>query len=493
MKRGFDNKKYIKIQSENILKRVKMFDNKLYLELGGKLFDDMHASRVLPGFEPNAKIEVLKSLKDKLEIIFCINASDIEKSKINSNVNLTYDMDLLRLIDELRKIGFKVNNVVITLYKNQPAADVFRKKLARRNINTYIHTYTKGYPTDIDTIVSDEGYGANEYIETSEPIVVIAAPGPGSGKLATSMSQLYHEYKRGVKAGYAKYETFPIWNLPLKHPINVAYEVATADLKDVNMIDSFHLEEYGLKAINYNRDLEIFPVLKKIMYKITGEYIYKSPTDMGVNMVGFCITNDELVKEASNQEMIRRYYKGLADYKKGLVDEEVPKRIKILIDEANIDINSRKVVKSSLAKTEIEHVPVIAMELNKKKIITGKNTAIMTAAASLVLNALKEFAHIADDINLLSPVVLEPMLKLKKDIFGNDKRMLDLQEVLFGLSICSSNNTLCEKALSKLDKLQNLEAHSSFFISNMDEAMLRNLGVNLTSEAEFYSKNLFLE
>lgn len=493
MKKGFDNSKYIKIQSKNILKRVQMFDNKLYLELGGKLFDDMHASRVLPGFKPNAKIEVLKTMKDKLEIVFCINASDIEKNKINSNVNLTYDMDLLRLIDELRNLGFKVDNVVITLYKNQPAADVFRKKLARRNINTYLHTYTKGYPTDIDTIVSDEGYGANQYIETTKPIVLIASPGPGSGKLATAMSQLYHEYKRGVKAGYAKYETFPIWNLALKHPINIAYEIATADLKDVNMIDSFHLEEYGLKAINYNRDLETFPILKKILYKITGQYIYKSPTDMGVNMVGFCITDDDLVKEAAHQEMIRRYYKSLADYKKGLVDEEICQRIKVLIDEANIDINARKVVKAAKEKTDKEQVPVIAMELNKKKIITGKNTAIMTAAASLVLNALKEFAYIADDINLLSPLVLEPMLKLKKDIFGYEKSMLNLQEVLYGLSICSCTNTLCEKALSKLNKLQNLEAHGSFFIPSVDEAMLRNLGVNLTNEAEFYSKNLFLE
>ncbi|NLA33368.1 MAG: DUF1846 domain-containing protein [Tenericutes bacterium] len=493
MKKCFDNNKYIKLQSAEILKRVKIFDNKLYLELGGKLFDDMHAARVLPGFKSNAKIEVLKTLRKKLEIIFCINAEDIASNKINSNVNLTYDIDLLRLIDELRNLGFKVDNVVITLFTGQPAAILFRKKLARRNIKTYIHTYTKGYPTDVDTIVSDEGYGANDYIETTEPIVLIASPGPGSGKLATALSQLYHEYKRGIKAGYAKYETFPVWNLPLKHPLNIAYETATADLKDINMIDSFHLEEYGVKAINYNRDLKIFPILNKILYKITGEQIYKSPTDMGVNMVGYCITDNEEAILAANQEMVRRYYRSLADYKKGIVDEETPQRIKILLDEANVDINIRKVVSHAYNKTKKEKVPVIAMQINSHKIITGKNTIIMTAASSLILNALKEFAHINDDINLLSPSVLEPMLKLKKEIYGNDKSMLSLQEVLYGLSICSSNNTLCEKALSKLDKLKNLEAHASFFIPIGDEKLLSNLGINLTTEPEFYSKNLFWE
>lgn len=492
MKTGFDNKKYIKMQSENIMKRVKMFNNKLYLELGGKLFDDYHASRVLPGFKYDAKIEVLKSLKDKLEILFCINASDIEKNKINSNVDLPYDLDVIRLIENLRKIGFTVNNVVITLYKGQPSADTFRKKLERMNIKTYIHTYTKGYPTDIETIVSDEGYGANPYIETTKPLVVVAAPGPGSGKLGTSLSQLYHEYKRGIKSGYAKYETFPIWNIPLKHPVNLAYEAATADLKDVNMIDYFHLEAHGETAVNYNRDLEVFPVLKRILNKITGEDLYSSPTDMGVNMAGFAIKNEEIVKKACFQEIIRRYYKSLSDYKNGRVDDDVPQRIKLLLDEANIKLEDRKVVKYALEKSEKENVPVLALELTSKKYITGKNTNIMTCSASCIINALKVLTKIDDDIKLLSPQVLEPMLKLKKELQKTNTPLLDLDDVLLGLSICSSTNPIIEKALTKLNKLQGLEAHASHFISKSDEAALRKLGINLTTEPKFYSENLFL-
>ena len=485
MKIGFDNKKYIQMQSENIMKRVKMFDNKLYLELGGKLFDDHHASRVLPGFKTDAKIEVLKSLKDKLEILFCINANDIEKNKINSNLDIPYDLDVIRLIDNLRNIGFLVNNVVITLYNNQPSADIFKKKLERMGINTYIHKYTKGYPTDIDTIVSDEGYGANPYIETTRPLVIVAAPGPGSGKLATSLSQLYHEYKRGVKAGYAKYETFPIWNLPLKHPVNVAYEAATADLKDVNMIDYFHLEAHKKTAVNYNRDLEVFPVLKRILNKITGEDLYSSPTDMGVNMAGFAITNDEVVRDACNQEIIRRYYRSLSDYKNGRVDEDVTQRIKLLIDESNIKLEDRKVVRYALEKSEKEKVPVLALELSNKKYVTGKDTNIMTCSASCIINALKVLTKIDDDIKLLSPQVLEPMLKLKKELYKTDKPLLNLEDVLLGLSICSSTNPIIEKALTKLKDLSSLEAHASNFLSKDDESALRKLGINLTTEPVF--------
>ena len=488
MRIGFDNEKYIKLQSEEILKRVEMFDNKLYLELGGKLFDDYHASRVLPGFKYDAKIEVLKSLKDKLEILICINSSDIEKNKINSNVNLPYDLDVIRLINVLRNLGFMVNNVVITLYNGQPSADKFRKKLERMNIKTYVHTYTKGYPTDIDTIVSDEGYGANPYIETTRPIVVVAAPGPGSGKLGTSLSQLYHEYKNGIKSGYAKYETFPVWNIPLKHPVNVAYEAATADLKDVNMIDYYHLEKHGETAVNYNRDLEVFPVLKRIINKITGEDLYSSPTDMGVNMVGFAITDNEVVEDACRQEIIRRYYKSLTDYKNGVVDEDIPKRIKLLFDEVNASIEDRKVVSKALKKSNKEKVPALAIELNKNKIITGKNTDIMTSAAACVINCLKVMSKIDDDIKLLAPQVLLPMLELKRNIYNNKKALLNLEDVLLGLSICSSTNPLLEKILPNLEKLKGLEAHSSHFMLKEDEALLRKLGVNTTTEPNFYDE-----
>ena len=485
MKVGFDNDKYIKLQSEKILERVKMFDNKLYLELGGKLFDDYHAARVLPGFRYDAKIEVLKSLKDKLEILFCINASDIERNKINSNINLPYDLDVIRLINHLRSIGFIVNNVVITLYKGQASADKFRKKLERLNIKTYVHTYTKGYPTDIDTIVSDEGYGANPYIETTRPIVVVAAPGPGSGKLGTSLSQLYHEYKKGIKSGYAKYETFPIWNIPLKHPVNVAYEAATADLRDVNMIDYYHLEKYNETAVNYNRDLEVFPVLKRILNKITGVDLYESPTDMGVNMAGFAISDDNVVRDACKQEIIRRYYKSLADYKNGIVDDDVPQRIKLLFDEVNAKIEDRKVVLKSLDKFYKENVPVLALELENGNIITGKNTDIMSCSAACIINYLKEVTKIDDDIKLLSPQVLIPMLDLKKKLYNNQSALLNLEDVLLGLSICSSTNTLIEKALTNLEGLNGLEAHCSHFITKEDENILRKLGINTTTEPVF--------
>lgn len=488
MKIGFDHEKYIELQSENILKRVEMFNNKLYLELGGKLFDDFHAARVLPGFHVDAKIEVLKKLKDKLEILFCINASDIEKSKINSNIELTYDMDVLRLIEELRGLGFTCNSVVITLYKGQPSADVFKKKLERMNIKTYLHTFTKGYPTDIDTIVSEEGYGANEYIKTTKPIVVVAAPGPGSGKLATCLSQLYYEHKNNNKAGYAKFETFPIWNLPLKHPVNIAYEAATADLKDINLIDNFHLEKYGVTAVNYNRDLEMFPVLKKILNKITNEDIYSSPTDMGVNMIGDAIIDDEVVKNAAYQEIIRRYYRAMCDYKMGVVDEDIPQRINLLLNEVNSSIEDRKVVVPALEKSKKEGVPAIAIELSDGRIITGKNTKIMSCSASAIINSLKELAGINDKIDLLSPNVLNPMLKMKEEINNNKKKLLSAEDVLLGLSICKVTNPLIDEALSHLDELKHCEAHASHFLPSNDVTLIRKLGMNLTNEAEFYIK-----
>lgn len=479
---GFDNKKYVKIQSEKIKERFKLFD-KLYLEIGGKLFDDNHAARVLPGFLSDAKINMFKELKKDLEIIFCINANDIEKNKTRGEYGITYDTEVLRLISDSQKLGFSVNSVVITLYKNQISVDKFIKKLNRNGIKTYIHTFTKGYPTDVDTIVSEEGYGANPYIETTKPLILVNAPGPGSGKLATCLSQIYHEHQRGVNAGYAKFETFPVWNLPLKHPVNLAYEAATADLKDVNMIDPFHLQEYGITAVNYNRDIELFPVLKSILNKATGKDIYKSPTDMGVNMVGFCITNDKIVQESAKREIVRRYYHETNNYKLGLSDEDSYKRIKLLMNELSIEEDYLEVVKPALTKSKKENVPVIAMKVGKK-IITGKQTDILSPASSLIINAIKELTKIQDDINLLSPKVLEPMLKLKKDMSSSEIR-LQLPEVLTALSICSATTPIIEKALNNLKKLKGAEAHATYIVTNGDKKTFQNLNINLTCEPEY--------
>ena len=426
MKKGFDNDLYLKVQSERIKERLKKFDNKLYLEFGGKLFDDYHAMRVLPGFESDSKIRMLLELKDICEIVFCINAGDIERNKIRADYGITYDMDVLRLIDQLKSLGLQVNSVVITLYKGQPRAESFKKKLEARGMKAYIHTPTKGYPTDVETIVSEEGYGKNPYIETTKPLVVMTAPGPCSGKLATCLSQLYHEYKRGVQAGYAKFETFPVWNLPLKHPVNIAYEAATADLKDVNMIDYFHLEKYGIRSVNYNRDLEVFPVLKDILLKITGEEIYSSPTDMGVNMIGKCIIDDQVVQEAAKAEIIRRYYQALCDCKTGNGDTETAERIKVLMNELDLKESNRTVVKAALDKAAKEKRHVISLELPNGKIITGKQTDLLNPASSLLINAMKELTHIPDEIDLLSPSVLEPIQKFKSKT--KEHETLNLQE-----------------------------------------------------------------
>ena len=491
MKKGFNNKKYVEVQSKRIKEKINEFD-KLYLEFGGKLFDDYHASRVLPGFEPDSKIKMLLELKDITEIIMCINAKDIERKKIRADYGITYDMEVLRLIDEFTNLGLSVNSVVITLYTGKESSKKFINQLEKRNIKTYVHTPTKGYPTDVDIIVSDEGYGANPYIKTTKKLVVVTAPGPSSGKLATCLSQLYHEYKRGVKAGYAKYETFPVWNLSLKHPVNVAYEAATADLKDVNMIDSFHLEKYGVTAVNYNRDLAVFPVLKAILYKITGENIYYSPTDMGVNMIGFCIDDNDVISSASRQEIIRRYYKALCDYKTGDADEYVYKRIKILMNELEIDpLKERKVIDVARNKSSNEDLPVIAMELSNGKIITGKKTEILSPASSLILNAIKELTKIPDDVDLLSKSVLEPILKLKP-LGNHTSNSLNLEEVLIALCICSATNPIVKKALKNLSKLSGLEAHASFMVYNGDLNTLKKLNINLTCDPVFYSNNLFM-
>jgi len=487
MKKGFDNELYVKLQIQTIKERIKMFNNKLYLEFGGKLFDDHHAKRVLPGFELNSKIRLLEELKDQCEIIFCINAKDIEK-KIRADYGISYDMEVIRLINIMRKLGISVNSVVITLFKGQTSVNRFKEKLESMNVKTYIHTPTKGYPTDVDVIVSDEGYGANPYIETTKPLVIVNAPGPSSGKLATCLSQLYHEHKRGIKAGYAKFETFPVWSLPLKHPVNVAYEAATADLNDRNMIDSFHLEAYGIKAINYNRDLEVFPVLKNILNKISGEDIYKSPTDMGVNSIGSCIIDDEVVQIAAKKEILRRYYKALVDTKTNDSDEEIPKRIKLLINELKIDKSILKVIEESINKEKNSNSKAMAMELDNGKIITGKQTKLLSPAASLILNSIKYLTDIPDEIDLLSPSVLKPILKLKKESLNNITT-LNLNDVLIALSICSTTNPMAAKALKNLKKLKNCDCHATYIVEKADLEALRSLLINLTCEPVF--NNIF--
>ena len=466
-----------------------MFD-KLYLEIGGKLFDDTHAARVLPGFERDSKIKMFLELKNDLEIIFCINARDIEKNKTRAEYGITYDNEIIRLINHSKELGFFVNSVVITLYHNQSSVDKFIKRLNRQGIKTYIHTFTKGYPTDVDTIVSEEGYGANPYIVTTKPLVLVNAPGPGSGKLATCLSQLYHEHKNGINAGYAKFETFPVWNLPLKHPVNIAYEAATADLNDLNLIDAFHLEAYGETAVNYNRDLEAFPVLKNILTKITGKDIYKSPTDMGVNMVGNCIKENDIVSFAAKKEIVRRYYQEMCNYKMGLVDEETPQKIKMLMNELNINESIMEVIEPCLNKAKKENKPVISLKLPNKKIITGKQTDFLSPASSLILNAIKEITKIPDDIKLISPNVLKPILEYKKNTNSYDQT-LQLSETLIALSICSATNPIIKKALENIKKLDGCEAHASYIVHNGDLKELKKLNICLTCEPVHLSDTLY--
>ncbi len=490
MKIGFDNELYIEKQSKCIKDRIKMFD-KLYLEIGGKLFDDYHAARVLPGFKANAKIKMFEELKDDLEIIFCINANDIERNKTRAEFGITYDIEVLRLIDNLKNLGFSINSVVITLYENQNSALKFINKLNSRNIKTYIHTYTKGYPTDVETIVSEEGYGANPYIETSKKLVLVNAPGPGSGKLATCLSQLYHEHKRGVNAGYAKFETFPVWNLPLKHPVNMAYEAATADLKDVNMIDSFHLEEYGVTSVNYNRDLEMFPVLKTILNRIMGKDIYKSPTDMGVNMIGYCITDDEVVCLSSKKEIIRRFYEENNNCKLGLSSHDTVLRIKLLMNELGISENDNDLVSLTLDKSKKENRHVITMRLNNKTIVTGNQTGFLSPSSNLIINALKVLTRMPDEIDIISPSILQTIIDSKKNVLKESNMELSLKEVLIALSISSVTNPMTHNALKKMKNFEGCEAHSSFMISKEDLTILKNLGINVTCESLFYSDRLY--
>ncbi|MEG1027285.1 MAG: DUF1846 domain-containing protein [Oscillospiraceae bacterium] len=489
---GFNNELYIRKQTEFIKKRIEQFDNKLYLEFGGKLFDDYHAARVLPGFDVNGKIKLLQEFKDIVEIVFCINASDIEKNKIRADFGITYDLDMLRIIDNIRIMDLSVNSVVITQYQGQPSADIFRKKLEMRGVKTYLHYPINGYPSDIDLVVSDEGYGKNDYVETTKPLVVITAPGPCSGKLATCLSQLYHEHKHGINAGYAKFETFPIWNIPLKHPVNLAYEAATADLKDVNMIDPFHLEAYNKTTVNYNRDIEVFPVVKTILQRITGRNdIYLSPTDMGVNMAGFGIEDDEAVKQAATQEIIRRYYKALCDNKMGLCDIETVNRINTILKQLEVSKNDREVVKPAIEKYKQTDLPVVAIQLANGKIFTGKASTLMNAGASAILNCIKSLAGINDSLHLISPVVIKPIQALKGDVFKNKQKVLTMEEVLIALSICACTSDIVKCALAKLPELCGCEAHSSHMVSQSDSDVFRKLGINLTCEPEYPTNDLF--
>jgi len=491
VKKGFDNEKYIKLQSQNIRDRIEKFGDKLYLEFGGKLFDDYHAARVLPGFEPDAKIKMLMSLKDEAEIVIVINADAIEKNKRRGDLGITYDLDTLRLIDAFREIGLYVGSVVITCYMGQPSAIAFEKRLNALGIKVYRHYAISDYPSNIPLIVSEEGFGKNDYIETERKLVVVTAPGPGSGKMATCLSQLYHDNKRGIKAGYAKFETFPIWSIPLKHPVNVAYEAATADLNDVNMIDPFHLEAYGKTTINYNRDIEIFPVLNAILESILGESPYKSPTDMGVNMAGFAIVDDEAVCDAARQEIIRRYYAALVNARQGLGEASDSAKIELLMKQVKASINDRPVVAAALEKAEESGSPAVALELPDGKIITGKTSSLLGASSSLLLNCLKELAGIADDVNLIAPSVIEPVQKLKTDIMGNHNPRLHTDEVLIALSICAVTSDVAKKALEQTSRLKGLEAHSSVILSRVDENVFRKLGVNITFEPKYQTKKLY--
>ena len=501
LKKGFDAEKYIEEQSKFILERINRGNaERLYLEFGGKLVHDKHAMRVLPGFDENAKIELLQKLKDKAEIIICIYAGDITTNKTRHDFGITYDLEVLRLIDTFRHYDLKINSVVVTRYEDVPSVNMFINKLERRGIKTYKHRFTKGYPTDVDTIVSDEGYGANPYIEVSKPLVVVTGPGGGSGKLATSLSQLYHDFKRGTKARYAKFETFPIWNLSLKHPVNIAYEAATADLKDVNMIDSFHLEAYGEMAVNSNRDLEVFPVVKRIIEKITGEESeYKSPTDMGVNRVGFAIVDDDVCRESACQEIIRRYLIAECDYKKGKISESSLERAKLLMKEVGKDVSDRKVVqpardyadKKRDCDKRYENVVVMAIEMPDGTIITGRSSRRMVAAAAAVLNAIKKLSGIADDMLIITPQVLESTQKLKINYLESDRTSLNCEEVLMALTISGTQNPSAYVAISKLPLLKGCKAHCTAILSDRDEQTLRALGINVTSDPEYVTTNLY--
>ena len=491
-KAGFDNDKYLKLQSEKIRERINLFGGKLYLEFGGKLFDDFHASRVLPGFEPDSKIRMLIELKDEAEVIIAINTADIEKNKVRGDLGITYDLDTLRLIDAFRGYGLYVGSVVMTRYKDNPVADAFRKKLETLGIKVYKHYGIAGYPYDIPLIASDEGFGKNEYAETSRSLVIVTAPGPGSGKMATCLSQIYHDSKRGIKSGYAKFETFPVWNLPLSHPVNLAYEAATADLADVNMIDPFHLEAYGVTTVNYNRDVEVFPVLRSMLNGILGECPYQSPTDMGVNMAGFAIFDDDAVKLAAKQEIIRRYYNALCNLRKGNGSEIEVHKIELLIRQLSIDIdNERKCVVAALDRAEETEGPAVAVELNDGRLVTGKTSSLLGASAAVLLNSLKALAGIPKETDIISEHILRPIQTLKTETLGNHNPRLHTDEVLIALAISAVNDEDAKRAMDSLGELRGAEVHSTVILSQVDEATFRKLGMHLSSEPKYQTKKLY--
>lgn len=485
MKKGFDNDKYISLQAERIRERIHQFGGKLYLEFGGKLFDDFHASRVLPGFEPDTKIRMLQSMVDEVEIVITINANDIEKSKVRGDLGITYDEDVLRLMDIFRSMGFLVGSVVITRYENQSAADLFRKRITNMGINSYLHYSISGYPYDIDNIVSENGFGKNEFIETSRPLVVVTAPGPGSGKMATCLSQIYHENQRGIVAGYAKYETFPVWNLPLNHPVNIAYEAATADLDDDNIIDPFHLEAYGTTTVNYNRDVEIFPVLRSMMERIAGESPYKSPTDMGVNMAGFAIMDDEVCRQAANNEIVRRYFASAVECKRTGTGEKMLEKIEILMNQADITTNLSPARSAALLKEETTGKPAGAMVLPDGTVVTGKTGNLLGAASALLMNALKGVSGVADDVDVISDNVLEPICHLKTEHLRNKNPRLHSDETLLALSISSVSNPLAGRLIDNADKLRGCDAYFSVIISSTDERLYKTLGINVCCEPKY--------
>jgi len=501
-KTAFDNERYLTLQTEAILKRVERFGNKLYLEFGGKLLYDYHAARVLPGYDPNVKMRLIQKLRDRADVLLCIYAGDIEKRKLRADFGITYDVDALKLIDDLAEWDVGVTGVVVTRFEEQASARIFKNKLERRGIRVYTHRFTRGYPTDVDLIVSDEGYGANEHIETRRPLVIVTGPGPGSGKLATCLSQLYHDHKKGLKSGYAKFETFPIWNLPLKHPVNVAYEAATADIGDFNLVDPFHLDAYGRSSVNYNRDVEVFPVLKRILEKISQEpSLYKSPTDMGVNCAGFAVSDDGLIREAAKQELIRRYFRYRCEYALGFVDKDTVQRSELLMKELEVEPELRLVVSPARQAGEEARNSGkgnngvfcgAAIELPDGSIVTGKNSPLMHAASSLILNAIKKLAEIPDRIHLLSPAIIDSIRNLKQNILGAKAVSLDVEEVLICLSINASTNPTAQLALEKLTEVRGCEVHLTHIPTPGDEMGMRRLGVNLTSDPNFSSKNLFV-
>ena len=484
-KLGYDNEKYLRTQSAHIQQRLNFFGGKLYLEFGGKLYDDYHASRVLPGFQPDSKLRMLLQMKEQVEMVIAINTADIEKNKIRGDLGITYDRDVIRLIDIFRELGLYVSRVVLTRYNGQSTARAFQARLEGMGLKVYHHYAIEGYPADTTHVVSDEGFGRNDYIETTREVVVVTAPGPGSGKLATCLSQLYHEHKRGVQAGYAKFETFPIWNLPLNHPVNLAYEAATADLQDVNMIDPFHLEAYGVTTVNYNRDVEAFPVLVAMFEKILGSCPYKSPTDMGVNMVGNCITDDEVVRQASGQEIVRRYYDALCEHKKGKVSADVLRKLELLMRKAGVTPEIRRVVAPALERAEQTGMPAAALELPDGTIVTGKTSDLLGASSALLLNALKVLGKMPHDLYLISPVALDPIQHLKVDHLGNRNPRLHTDETLIALSISAATNPMAEYAMEQLHRLRGCDAHSTVILSQVDMNTLKRLGINVTCEPQY--------